>query len=540
MTAQQLKNSILQLAVQGKLVPQDKHDEPASVLFEKIRAEKERLVKEGKIRKEKPLPPITEDEVPFDLPDGWVWVRLGNIVQLINGDRGKNYPSKDKLTSNSSSGLPFISAVNLTNGQIDTNTLLYLSQTQFDLLGSGKFIKGDFIFCLRGSLGKNAVAQIECGAIASSLVILRHYHVCPEAQFLKLYLDSTLLFAEIKKYDNGTAQPNLSAESLANFLFPLPPLSEQHRIVKRVEQLLPYITEYNTAEQELTALNAKFPNQLKKSILQSAVQGKLVPYHFRLNITRRGGNLPPVHVRAADCRPYIDRNVKTKIVPQDKHDEPASVLLEKIRAEKERLIKEGKIKKERPLPPIAEDEIPFDIPDSWVWVRLGNLVYNHGQITPQTDFCYIDIGSIDNKKQILSEQETIITAVKAPSRARKIVKVGDILYATVRPYLHNMCIIDREFSHIPIASTGFAVMACYQGLFNRYLFAFLLSPDFDNYVNSSENSKGVAYPAINDTRLYNALVPLPPLAEQHRIVAKCNKLITIIDSLADKNVDKKG
>ena len=161
-------------------------------------------------------------------------------------------------------------------------------------------------------------------------------------------------------------------------------------------------------------------------------------------------------------------------------------------------------------------------------MRLGEIVYNHGQMTPNEDFCYIDIGSIDNINQKLNNNEVIIHANIAPSRARKIVKKGDILYATVRPYLHNMCIVDRDFSKTPIASTGFAVMTCYNELSNRYLFYHLLSPDFDIYANNLENSKGVAYPAINDTKLYNAIIPLPPFEEQKRIVDKIEKLLSNI------------
>ena len=175
------------------------------------------------------------------------------------------------------------------------------------------------------------------------------------------------------------------------------------------------------------------------------------------------------------------------------------------------------------------DEIPFEIPDSWEWVRLGSIVYNRGQMKPTSDFCYVDIGSIDNKRQRLGDTENIITPDKAPSRARKIIDVGDIIYSTVRPYLHNMCIIDRQFSLQPIASTGFATMTCYSGLLNKYLFYYLLAPDFDNYANDTENSKGVAYPAINDDRLYKALIPIPPLAEQHRIVAKIEALLPYIE-----------
>ena len=229
--------------------------------------------------------------------------------------------------------------------------------------------------------------------------------------------------------------------------------------------------------------------------------------------------------------------VRGKLVPQDPNDEPASVLLERIRAEKERLIKEKKIKREKnpsvifkgadntPYEKIGDevrslaDEVPFDIPNSWEWVRLGSIVYNRGQISPSTDFCYIDIGSIDNKKQKLNPTDTVIAPDKAPSRARKLVDKGDVLYSTVRPYLHNMCIVDRDFSCIPIASTGFAVLTCHAELCNKFLFYYMMSPDFDAYANNTDNAKGVAYPAINDDRLYKALIPIPPLGEQFRIVS---------------------
>lgn len=163
--------------------------------------------------------------------------------------------------------------------------------------------------------------------------------------------------------------------------------------------------------------------------------------------------------------------------------------------------------------------MPFDIPDSWEWVRLGSIVYNRGQITPSTDFCYIDIGSIDNKNQKLNPTDTVVAPDKAPSRARKLVDKGDVLYSTVRPYLHNMCIVDRDFSCIPIASTGFAVLTCHAELCNKFLFYYMMSPDFDAYANNTDNAKGVAYPAINDDRLYKALIPIPPLGEQFRIVS---------------------
>ena len=181
-------------------------------------------------------------------------------------------------------------------------------------------------------------------------------------------------------------------------------------------------------------------------------------------------------------------------------------------------------------PVCIADEVPFEIPESWEWVRLGKIVYNRGQMKPIDDFCYIDIGSIDNKNQKLNDKEFIITADKAPSRARKIVAIGDILYSTVRPYLHNMCIVNRTFSHQPIASTGFAALTCHTGFYNKFLFYYLMSPDFDAYANSTDNAKGVAYPAINDAKLYRALIPVPPEEEQKRIIKRLKKILPYVDT----------
>lgn len=226
-----------------------------------------------------------------------------------------------------------------------------------------------------------------------------------------------------------------------------------------------------------------------------------------------------------------------KLVEQDPKEEPASILLERIKTEKEQLIKDGKIKKEKPLPPITEDEIPYELPNGWEWMRLRDVVYNHGQKTPNQTFSYIDIGSINNKQQSLNINENIIKPEDAPSRARKIVEFGDIIYSTVRPYLHNLCIIDKNFSCEPIASTGFAVLCCHTGLFNKYLLYYLLSPDFDSYVNNTDNSKGVAYPAINDDRLYKSVIPIPPLAEQKRIVEKLEQILPLVEEYG-KNEEK--
>lgn len=181
-------------------------------------------------------PICIDDEIPFKIPMNWSWCTLENIVELINGDRGKNYPAKNKLSSES--GIPFISAINLKNGEIFEDNLLFMNQMQYDLLSRGKLKKNDLIFCLRGSLGKNAICNIEKGAIASSLVILRLYSSDINLKYLFYYVNSNLLSNEIKKYDNGTAQPNLSASNLKKFYIPLPPLNEQKEIVNKIEEIL--------------------------------------------------------------------------------------------------------------------------------------------------------------------------------------------------------------------------------------------------------------------------------------------------------------
>ena len=244
---EQLKKSILQYAIEGKLVQQDSNDEPASVLLERIREEKNKLIAEGKIKKDKNESIIyrrdnsyyekfdksekcINDQIPFEIPNNWCWARIKDFFQLINGDRGKNYPSKSKLKN--IGNIPFISAVNIQNGTISKDSLLYLSEAQYKLLGSGKLKKNDFVFCLRGSLGKNCKYPYTTGAIASSLIILRKYAFISD-NYIELVLNSPLLKKYIDQTNNGTAQPNLGARDIAQYLIPLPPLNEQIEIYKQ-------------------------------------------------------------------------------------------------------------------------------------------------------------------------------------------------------------------------------------------------------------------------------------------------------------------
>jgi len=240
-------------------------------------------------------------------------------------------------------------------------------------------------------------------------------------------------------------------------------------------------------------LHKRFPEDMKKSVLQYAIQGKLV-----------------------EQRP---------------EEGTAEELYRQIQVEKQKLIKAGKIKKEKPLPEIAEDEIPFDIPESWKWVRIGALTYNWGQKTPDSRFCYIDVGSVNNTSHTLNKENTVVEAKDASSRAKKIVKKGDVIFATIRPYLKNICIIDKKFPCEPIASTAFAVMHCPEGLLNKYLYYYLLSPTFMRFANARDKAKGVAYPAIGEKDFFNGIIALPPVAEQKRIVAKLEEILPLCERL---------
>jgi type I restriction enzyme S subunit len=228
----------------------------------------------------------------------------------------------------------------------------------------------------------------------------------------------------------------------------------------------------------------------------------------------------------------LELAVRGKLVPQDPNDEPASELLKRIKAEKAKLIAEGKIKKEKPLAPITEEEKPFELPVGWEWVRVNTIGHDWGQKTPDADFTYIEVSAIDSKIGIVSTPQ-LVEFENAPSRARKIVKAGTVIYSTVRPYLLNIAVIEQEFIPEPIASTAFAIVHPFCSMPPRYFLFFFRSPIFVRYVESVQ--MGIAYPAINDGQFFSGLLPLPPLAEQHRIVVKVDELMALCDQLENQH-----
>lgn len=493
--AEQLRQAVLQAAIQGKLTKQLPEDGDARDLLAEIQAEKAKLITEKRTKKENPLETIAKDEVPFDVSNSWSWAKLGDLCLKIGA--GNTPPGGKNSDVYKTDGIKFIRSMNVYNDGLHYEGMVYISEELASKRAGSAVIAKDMLLNITGgSIGRCAIVpnDFDIGNVNQHVLIIR----CVNEQcrsYIHLVICSPLIQAAINEKAVGD-KAGFSANKAKNLLIPLPPLAEQHRIVARVDELMAKIDELEKVENELNALHKAFPGDMKAALLQAAMQGKL-----------------------------------TEQLPEDGNAED---LLKSIEAEKGKLVAEKKIKKQKALEPIADDEIPFEIPDNWKWNRLRNLVYNRGQKTPVKEFSYIDIGSIDNIHQRLNDNETIIPAAEAPSRARKIVGLGDILYSTVRPYLHNACIIDKNFRAEPIASTGFAVLTCYKGVNSKYLLYYMLSPAFDQYANATDNAKGVAYPAINDEKLYKAVVPLPPFAEQQRIVEKLDKLLPLCDSLEER------
>ena len=453
------------------------------------------------------------DEVPFDIPESWEWVRISGVFSVINGDRGKNYPAKSTL---SNTGIPFISAVNLDGKTvIEDDNLLCLSDEQFNKLGSGKLEKDDVVVCIRGSLGKHGRYPFEKGAIASSLVILRpHLNIPLLSDFIMMYLDSPLFFSEIKRYNNGTAQPNLAAKSLEMFFLPLPPLPEQKRIVEKLNEVSSLTDNYAEAYVRVAELNQKFPELLKKSILQEAVQGKLVS--------------------------------------QDPNDEPASVLLERIRAEKQALIKAGKIKKDKNESVIfrrdnshyekrgseevcIDDEIPFEIPDTWEWCRIGSLlqVNPRNNLSDDTDAGFVPMVLIKdgfNNEHSFEERKW----GKIKSGFTHFAN-NDVIVAKITPCFQNRksAVIANLPNGIGAGTTELHVLRDVTSqLCMQYILLLFKTNEFIK--NGVKNFSGTAgQQRIGKDFISNYLIPLPPVKEQERIVNSVLKVFSRVNSLAD-------
>ncbi|WP_180381557.1 restriction endonuclease subunit S [Campylobacter devanensis] len=493
-----LRKSILQAAITGQLISNVKGEtKTGKELLDKIIEERnaklladweEAKKKNPKAKKPTPIvaSEITEDEIPFEIPKSWCWCRLGNLGTFINGDRGSNYPSKYKLSSNGE--IPFVSAINFENTTLRKDNLLYVSQNQYDLLRSGKLQKEDFAICIRGSLGKFCFYPLEVGAIASSLVILRANEIINK-KYLYYYLCSNFFYEEIKRFNNGTAQPNLAAGDLIKFLFPLPPLAVQNAIVAKLEEVLPLVDAYENAVLQKEELKTALPDKVKKAILQEAIQGKLTKSWRKTTTIEESG------------KQLLDRIIEER---------NAKLLADWEEAKK----KNPKAKKPAPIAAseITEDEIPFEIPKSWCWCRLGEICkLTDGEKIQDIKLPLLDAKYLRGKK----EAEYISSG--------KLAKPNDLLILVDGENSGEVFINKEE----GIMGSTFKKLNIVNELYLPYVLQFIaLNKDL-----LRNSKKGAAIPHLNKDIFFGLLLPLPPLAEQEKIVEIIEQILPLCEKL---------
>lgn len=490
--ASELRQSVLQAAMQGKLTTQKVEDGDARDLLLAIREEKEKLVKEKKVKKEKPLAPIAEDEIPFDIPENWAWCRLGELGNYKKGPFGSAL-TKSKFVNKGIDTIKVYEQKNVIKKNKNIGSY-YITKEYFDAKMQGFEVhSGDILVSCAGTIGETYILpeDIEQGIINQALMRIRLSELVYAPYFL-LYFDYVLK-ENAKADSNGSAIKNIPPFNiLKKYAFALPPLPEQHRIVARVEALMKEIDKLEQTEKELEAIKAAFPADMKASLLQAAMEGKLTE-------------------RKAE-------------------DGDAKDLLLAIREEKEKLVKEKKIKKEKPLAPITDEETPFDIPENWVWCRLGEIstyASPKSKINAKEadkDTWMLDLEDIEKGGKLLNKLKV---SDKKAIGDKTIFHDGDILYSKLRPYLLKILVASDD----GICTPELIPFSMYGNIDTRYIVDLLKSPYVDNAINGA--TYGLKMPRVGTNTMINLPIPLPPLAEQQRIVEKLDQLLPLCDSLSE-------
>ena len=493
MTPEQLRASILQYAAEGKLVKQNPNDEPASELIKKIENEKAELVKEGKIKKSKKLPAITDDEKPFDIPDSWEWVRLGKIGIVTSGGT----PRKAEKSYWEDADIPWITPAVMSKAQ---NSII------FDNDNVGKINQKGLSNSSAQLISANSIVVSSRAPIGYINIVPFAYTTNQGCKSISTYseVDNRYVYYAIKfsvpdmyKRASGTTFKEISGTRFGETVIPLPPLEEQKRIVTKIEKLMPLVDEYAESYNRLQKIDNEFEDKLKQSVLQYAMEGKLIK--------------------------------------QDPNDEPASELIKKIETEKAELIKEGKIKKSKKLPVITDDEKPFDIPDSWEWVRLGEIgIVTSGGTPRKAEKSYWDDANIPwitpavmSKAQnnIIFDNDNVgkINQKGLSNSSAQLISANSIVVSSRAPIGY--------INIVPFAYTtnqGCKSISTYSEVDNRYVYYAIKFSVPDMYKRAS----GTTFKEISGTRFGETVIPLPPLEEQKRIITKVEKLQSSIGELS--------
>ena len=508
--AENLKKAVLQAAMQGKLTRQLKTDSSVDDLLQKIAEEKAALIKEGKIKKDttkagasgRALAEITEEEIPFEIPENWRWVKVGNVLSIARG--GSPRPITSYLTT-SDDGYNWIK---IGDSEIGGK---YINKTAEKITKEGLYKtrlvhKGDLLLSNSMSFGRPYILNID-GCIHDGWLVLHDYSESLNKEFLYFVFSSNVLKEQFFGKVSGAVVKNLNSDKVADTIIPLPPIEEQQRIVEKLNSILPIIDKYGKEEDELVALSQNFPEDIKKSVLQSAMQGKL---------TR-----------------------------QQQTDSSVDDLLKKIAEEKERLIKEGKIKKDttkagasgRALAEITEEEIPFEIPENWRWCRLGELGNTITGSTPSKNHPeyfgnYIDFLSPGDIQNSMITYGNKGLSEKAYKLARPT-PAGTIIQVCIGGSIGKCAIVDREVTFNQQINSITPIKANV-----NFIYAVLSSEYFHKKI--TRNATGTATPIINKSSWEKLPIPLPPIEEQQRIVEKLNQILPIIDSMAVYGTKKKA
>lgn len=486
MTPAQLKGSIIQAAIQGKLVEQRPSDSDVDEAISSMAQERERLIKEGKLKKDGKINKTADTEI--EIPSTWRLIPLRELVCKRIDNRGKTPPHS--LIKNSNECIDLLEIASIIPGKsIDHSKVeKYVTEETYNQQ-RGFIEKDDILIATVGSIGKFALMDDTKSAVAQNIIAIKCFDLV-EQHYIFYFLQSPYFYSAMGCIKMEAVQASIKVPDLMNLNVPLPPIEEQRRIVAKIEELLLFVDRYAASYEKLEQFNAKFPEDMKKSILQYAIQGKLV-----------------------EQRP---------------EEGTAEELYKAIQEEKQKLIKEGKIKKEKPLAEITEDDIPFDIPDSWKWVRLGDCTgyaQTKEKISPKD--ITGDMWSLD-LEDIQKETGTILVKTKATERKitgdKIIFHKGQVLYSKLRPYLKKILVAPDD----GICTPELVPFNTY-GIDEKYIVYVLRSPHIDNVINAV--TYGVKMPRVGTETMTNLLIPLPPLEEQHRIVAKIEELLLYVDQL---------
>lgn len=526
-----LRELILELAVRGKLVPQDPKDESASVLLERIAKEKAKLIKAGKVKKQKPLPEIMEDEKLFELPPKWGWVRFGEIAQHNSGktlDRGRN-TGKPR---------PYITTSNLYWGYFDLSNIRQMPIKEEEV-EKCTARKGDLLICEGGEAGRAAVWASSKEICFQNHVHRARFYCKVDPYYVYRFLEKLNATGEIEKYRKGVGISNMSSKALSSIILPIPPLTEQHRIVTKVGELMALCDQLEKQQTDSNAAHKTLVETLLGSLTNSSNTNdfqqtwKLIENNFDTLFTTE-------HSIDQLKQTILQLAVMGKLVPQDPDDEPASILLKKIAKEKANLIKEGKIKKTKPLPVVSDEEKGFDIPSNWIWTRFDNLsLHSEAGWSPNCEptqrngnnWGILKVSAVTWGKYDPKENKALPDNLKPKPEYE--VKPGDFLISRA-----NTADLVAKAVVVPSEAPPHLMMS---DKIIRFVFSTELNHSYLKLVNESNFSRryyarvagGTSSSMKNVSReqIRNLAVPLPPLAEQNRIIAKVNKFMAICDSL---------